>query len=374
MAESGGHSRSHNTNASTGDNSYGLFQINMIGTMGPNRRKQFNLKSNDQLFDPLTNARAAYAISNHGTNWTPWSTYKSGAYKKYLKDTSDVNVSKSKLTNTNDNSGNAVKSDLPRNPREAASWAIQQAKNGTDGWHNYCEKFVESAWGKTGRYASAITHWGVAVKEKRAHNGKDAPPGAFVFWGGGQYGHTAISIGGGKVVSTDILRQGKADIVHIDTITKRWGKPYLGWADPDKGTVLNKNASAINASNSSEVAPTSEKASQNPTSSEATMPWYQRAFNNVNSMFNFNSSSSSSMSAGSSVAVASEAIGSASVASTASLLGFGSSNGQDYSGSDININMTVNIGSSSRVDIQQLAREIKTAIDKEMRNEKIRGF
>jgi len=36
--------------------------------------------------------------------------------------------------------------------------------------------------------------------------------------------------------------------------------------------------------------------------------------------------------------------------------------------------MTVNIGSTSKVDVQQLARDIKTAIDKEMRNEKIRGF
>ena len=56
MAESGGHSGSHNTNASTGDNSYGLFQINMLGSMGPERRQQYGLSSNDDLFDPLTNA------------------------------------------------------------------------------------------------------------------------------------------------------------------------------------------------------------------------------------------------------------------------------------------------------------------------------
>lgn len=373
MAESGGRPRAHNTNASTGDNSYGLFQINMIGNMGPNRRQQFHLKSNNDLFDPLTNAKAAYAISNKGRDWGPWSTYKNGAYKKYLNDTNDVKFNRSNLVNNNVSAINDTKSDLPRNAREAASWALQQVKNGSDRWHNYCERFVETAWGKPHRYASAIAHWGVAVREKRAHNGKDAPPGAFVFWGGGQYGHTAISIGGGKVVSTDILRKGKADVVHIDTITKRWNKPYLGWADPSKGTVLDKNSTPINATNSSELPPTSAKSSESLTSSEATMPWYQRALNSVSSVFG-SQSSSSAQSAGSSVAVASQAIGMASVASTASLLGFGSSTGSDYAGSEININMTVNIGSSSRVDIQTLAREIKTAIDKEMRNEKIRGF
>jgi hypothetical protein len=36
--------------------------------------------------------------------------------------------------------------------------------------------------------------------------------------------------------------------------------------------------------------------------------------------------------------------------------------------------MTVNIGTTSKVDIQSLARDIRTAIDKEMRNEKIRGY
>lgn len=84
MAESRGNSHAHNTNARTGDNSYGLFQINMLGGMGPERRAAYHLANNDALFDPLTNAKVAYAMSNHGTNWSPWSTYKRGDYKKYL--------------------------------------------------------------------------------------------------------------------------------------------------------------------------------------------------------------------------------------------------------------------------------------------------
>jgi hypothetical protein len=51
--------------------------------MGPERRRQYGLSSNDDLFDPLTNAKIAFKMSHGGTNWGPWSTYKSGAYKDY---------------------------------------------------------------------------------------------------------------------------------------------------------------------------------------------------------------------------------------------------------------------------------------------------
>lgn len=90
MAESGGSATAHNPDASTGDNSYGIFQINMLGAMGPERRRQYGLASNDQLYDPLTNAKIAFAMSNGGTNWQPWSTTHVGrhgeapAYLKYM--------------------------------------------------------------------------------------------------------------------------------------------------------------------------------------------------------------------------------------------------------------------------------------------------
>jgi lysozyme-like protein len=84
MAESGGHPTSHNTNAGTGDNSYGLFQINMLGSLGPARMQQYHLSSYDELFDPTVNAHVAYQLSQGGTNWTPWTTYTRGTYQQYL--------------------------------------------------------------------------------------------------------------------------------------------------------------------------------------------------------------------------------------------------------------------------------------------------
>lgn len=72
MKESNGRPMAHNRNARTGDNSHGLFQINMIGSLGPARLKQYKLSSNDELFDPVTNAKIAYQMSNAGKDWSAW--------------------------------------------------------------------------------------------------------------------------------------------------------------------------------------------------------------------------------------------------------------------------------------------------------------
>lgn len=82
IAESGGNPNAHN--AVPPDNSYGLWQINMLGSLGPSRRKTFGISSNDALYDPATNARAMAHLSSGGTNWKPWTTYTRGTYKLYL--------------------------------------------------------------------------------------------------------------------------------------------------------------------------------------------------------------------------------------------------------------------------------------------------
>jgi hypothetical protein len=60
MKESTRRPFAHNDNPSTGDNSYGLFQINMRGAMGPERRAKYGLDSNEDLFDPTTNANIGF--------------------------------------------------------------------------------------------------------------------------------------------------------------------------------------------------------------------------------------------------------------------------------------------------------------------------
>ena len=72
MRESRGGPTAHNGNANTGDNSYGLFQINMIGSLGADRREKFGLKTNEELFDPVTNARIAFHMSGGGEDFGAW--------------------------------------------------------------------------------------------------------------------------------------------------------------------------------------------------------------------------------------------------------------------------------------------------------------
>lgn len=84
LAESGGDPNAHNTNAKTGDNSYGLLQINMLGSMGPERRAKFNLKNNEELFNPSTNARVGYGLYKARGSFGDWSTYNHGTYLRYM--------------------------------------------------------------------------------------------------------------------------------------------------------------------------------------------------------------------------------------------------------------------------------------------------
>jgi hypothetical protein len=85
MAESGGNTNAHNTKYP--DNSYGLWQINMLDEpgymLGAERRKKFNLKSNNELFNPVTNASVAYKLSG-GSNFGAWSTYNDGLHIPFL--------------------------------------------------------------------------------------------------------------------------------------------------------------------------------------------------------------------------------------------------------------------------------------------------
>ena len=63
--------------------SLGLWQINMLGRMGEERRKQFGISSNEQLYDPVVNAKAALAILN-SQGLGAWGAYTNESYKDYL--------------------------------------------------------------------------------------------------------------------------------------------------------------------------------------------------------------------------------------------------------------------------------------------------
>jgi len=82
LAESGGNPGAHNQQGL--DDSYGLWQINMKGTMGPERRKKFGISSNTDLFRPAVNAKAAKIIHSEQGWSRGWTTYANGKYKEFL--------------------------------------------------------------------------------------------------------------------------------------------------------------------------------------------------------------------------------------------------------------------------------------------------
>ena len=70
--ESNGRPMAFNGNVNTGDNSYGIFQINMLGSLKEGRKEKFGLNFNSELLNPVINAQVAYHMSNGGKNWSAW--------------------------------------------------------------------------------------------------------------------------------------------------------------------------------------------------------------------------------------------------------------------------------------------------------------
>jgi hypothetical protein len=84
MGESSNNPRAHNPVGR--DNSYGLWQINMLDRpgymMGEERRRRWGI-SNEDLWDPDVNARAAYSLTAGGTKFTDWSVYTNGIFLQF---------------------------------------------------------------------------------------------------------------------------------------------------------------------------------------------------------------------------------------------------------------------------------------------------
>jgi Lysozyme like domain len=81
QAESGGNSQSYNPELAAkggtpqGKGSFGLWQIYLRD------HPEF---AGWNLYDPQTNANAAYAVYQAARSFSPWTTFRSGAYQRYL--------------------------------------------------------------------------------------------------------------------------------------------------------------------------------------------------------------------------------------------------------------------------------------------------
>ncbi|MGW3887725.1 peptidase inhibitor family I36 protein [Micromonospora chokoriensis] len=111
----------------------------------------------------------------------------------------------------------------PADPRAAEAVAFAKARLGHTDWNNECELFVERAFGTSGRFATARTHYLWQKDNGRIHTGSVPPAGTAVFFTSTtSAGHVMLSIGGNSAIST-------GPTVY-QTSTFRDRADYLGWA------------------------------------------------------------------------------------------------------------------------------------------------
>jgi hypothetical protein len=172
LAESGGRATAHN--ATPPDNSYGLWQINMLGALGPERRHQYHLESNDALFDPDTNARVANSISGDGHDFTPWSTYTNGAYKDHLtaarKAVQDVTGHHGKPSAAHSGGSGALRvDDTVLHAYVQRTRGVADALGGAAGQLRDVREIAGDSFGRIGKesgFADALADFGLALQKQ----------------------------------------------------------------------------------------------------------------------------------------------------------------------------------------------------------------
>ena len=113
LAESGGNCKATNVN-SGGSRDRGLWQINDYW------HKEV---SDSCAYECACNGKNAYRISNSGSSWTQWSTYKNGAYKSHLN-TAKVACEKRLLASSSTNNDIVLTSSAQRDALVVAAKSI----------------------------------------------------------------------------------------------------------------------------------------------------------------------------------------------------------------------------------------------------------
>jgi hypothetical protein len=110
---------------------------------------------------------------------------------------------------------------------------------GSHGYYQLCARLASNIWGRSNSgYYSAAEQWLRMTNSGNAHPSDRRPPvGALLFWStDGPYGHVAVYVGNGRIVSNDIGDRTPGDggvyLVDVGAIEQRWGATYLGWAPP----------------------------------------------------------------------------------------------------------------------------------------------
>lgn len=200
MAESGGRQYAHSPT-----NDFGYWQINGVhGSLA--------------TYNPLGNAKAAVIISSNGSNWSPWTTYTSGAYHGECSSASLVSV-------VTPGSGGSVVARPPTvgstRASRALAWALTQAGK----WYQWagagpsvydCSGLVMRAYERVGIDLPHNTV--LMLRSGHLHWTSHPRPGDLVMWGGSSPYHVEFYIYAGH--SFGAHRPGKQ--ISIEPL---WGSP-----------------------------------------------------------------------------------------------------------------------------------------------------
>lgn len=120
-----------------------------------------------------------------------------------------------------------------RSPAAAATWA--RGMVGTKGYGGLCLKFSRLAYPAGSKYSHARLAWQRAEHRHATSSTAQMPVGVPIFLDkpGSTYGHVAVYVGGGKMVTT----RASTNRIHLDSVAlwKSWGWRVLGWSEDING-------------------------------------------------------------------------------------------------------------------------------------------
>lgn len=109
------------------------------------------------------------------------------------------------------------------------SVSVARARRHTRGFSGQCLRFVVTC--LDGQHRYGLPDANAAFRASRHLNTTSTPPaGVPVYFLGSKHGHVALSVGGGRIRSTDWPSRNRIAEVEISVLARTWGRRYAGWA------------------------------------------------------------------------------------------------------------------------------------------------
>lgn len=126
---------------------------------------------------------------------------------------------------------------MTRTRSEGMAWA--KGKVGTTGYGGMCLQFTREAYAIPSKYNDAITAWKNAKHKHPTSSTSGIPEGVPIFLDkpSSQYGHVAVYVGGGRMVTTHASTN-KIGEDSVSTWVHDYGYTILGWSEDLNGVLI----------------------------------------------------------------------------------------------------------------------------------------